>query len=259
MSKLAAPSLLACASAMIAGVGLVGLGYFLGVRRKVKKRRSHQIKLFYWDMTGRAEPIRLAFHLGGVPFEDCRVSKEEFAAMRDRGELLYGQLPIMFVDGKKYAQSIALLRFGGQLSGLYPKCETEALRCDMICDNVQDLVNFITPTFQEYDRRRKIQMRHAFAQDYLYPLLQHFDELLAESRSGFFCNSGLSIADLIVWRNCVWFASGVLDGIPASCIDGYPRVSALMDKVKNLPKIVAYYHKWEAIAASEAAHLENKM
>jgi len=83
-------------------------------------------------MTGRAEPIRLAFYLGGVPFEDCRISKDEFAAMRGRGELLYGQLPIMFVDEKKYTQSIALLRFGGQLAGLYPECETEALRCDMV-------------------------------------------------------------------------------------------------------------------------------
>lgn len=36
------------------------------------------IKLYYFDFGGRAEPIRLALHVGGVAFEDVRITEDEF-------------------------------------------------------------------------------------------------------------------------------------------------------------------------------------
>lgn len=40
------------------------------------------IKLIYFDFGGRAESIRLALHVGGVPFEDVRITEEEFRSYK---------------------------------------------------------------------------------------------------------------------------------------------------------------------------------
>lgn len=40
------------------------------------------IVLTYFDIPGPAEAIRLAFYIAGVPFEDRRVSRNDFANMK---------------------------------------------------------------------------------------------------------------------------------------------------------------------------------
>jgi hypothetical protein len=42
------------------------------------------------QMPGRAEPIRVAFHIGGVPFEDERLSFPDFGAAKAAGKFKNG-------------------------------------------------------------------------------------------------------------------------------------------------------------------------
>ena len=52
-------------------------------------------KLTYWEGPGRAEPVRLAFVVGGIPFEDVRVDYQRVASMRASGELPFSQVPAL--------------------------------------------------------------------------------------------------------------------------------------------------------------------
>ena len=47
--------------------------------------------------SGRAEPLRLALHIANTPFEDRRITKEEFRQLKQEGKLRYGTVPILEV------------------------------------------------------------------------------------------------------------------------------------------------------------------
>ena len=77
-------------------------------------------KLTYFDVHGgRAESIRLAFCLGGIPFEDERWSFAEFG--QKRASLRFNAVPVLTIDGAEVTQSNALNRYVGRLAGLYPE------------------------------------------------------------------------------------------------------------------------------------------
>ena len=65
-----------------------------------KKSDQKLPKLIYFDIYGKAEPIRMLLSYAGVKFEDCQLSlanREEFAKMKANGELPGGQVPV-YID-----------------------------------------------------------------------------------------------------------------------------------------------------------------
>eukprot|EP00298_Acanthocystis_sp_HF-20_P006466 c16320_g1_i2.p1 GENE.c16320_g1_i2~~c16320_g1_i2.p1 ORF type:complete len:100 (+),score=36.36 c16320_g1_i2:40-339(+) len=91
---------------------------------------SHKIKLTYFKDEGSAEATRLAFVVGKIPFEDIRVTEEEWANVKPTAK--FGQAPFMDLDGQQFAQSTALLRFAAKLAGLYPQDPLDALKIDEV-------------------------------------------------------------------------------------------------------------------------------
>ena len=80
-----------------------------------------ELRLIYPDIPfWRAEASRLALFFGGIEFEDLRPSREEIAKMKTDGTFPFGQFPVLQVDGNTIAQTGAIARFCGKLSGLYP-------------------------------------------------------------------------------------------------------------------------------------------
>ena len=79
----------------------------------------------YLDIKGLGEPIRLALTVGGLPFEDVRLSYDDVVALKGvAGDLTkhngspFGQVPVLEIDGRPFGQSGALLRWVGRECGL---------------------------------------------------------------------------------------------------------------------------------------------
>ena len=78
-------------------------------------------KLTYFDFDGgRGEPVRLAFHIGGIEFEDHRISFKEFGAQRE--SFRFNALPTLEIDGVEITQANAMCRYVGR-----PPLATERL------------------------------------------------------------------------------------------------------------------------------------
>ena len=97
-----------------------------------------KLKLTYFDFDGgRGEPARLALHIGGIPFEDERISPKDWPQFRDRTP--FQAMPTLEVDGKVVTQSNSINRYVGKLAGLYPKDDFQALLCDEVMDAAEDI------------------------------------------------------------------------------------------------------------------------
>jgi len=92
-------------------------------------------KLTYWNFGGRAEPIRLAFFIGGVEFNDHRIAHADWPTLKPSTP--FGGIPTLEVNGVTYGQSNAQLRYAGKLGGLYPADPVEALKVDELLDFVE--------------------------------------------------------------------------------------------------------------------------
>ena len=77
-------------------------------------------KLYYFDMAGRAESIRLLFHHAKVPFEDYRMSFQQFAQENSSDKFEYKQLPVLEENGVMYSQTEAILQRLGLKYGYLP-------------------------------------------------------------------------------------------------------------------------------------------
>ncbi len=97
------------------------------------------MKLYYFDLAGKAESIRLLLTHAGVKFEDIRFNKDTWAASyKDKFELK--QVPVLEVDGKKYCQSYAILEYLGARYGYLPKNYEGMYRALFVMNTAEDLV-----------------------------------------------------------------------------------------------------------------------
>ena len=96
-------------------------------------------KLYYFDLYGRGEPIRMLLHHAKVEFEDKRVTNEEFAQLREDGTLPSGQVPLWEDEGRQVNQTAAIMRLLGKQHGYYSMDPMEGYNADWAMDTLGDI------------------------------------------------------------------------------------------------------------------------
>ena len=198
------------------------------------------LELTYFDFPGgRAEPARLAMHIGDIAFDDVRFPFEKFAEVRKTPPL--NQVPTLKINGAQITQSNAITRYVGKLAGLYPSDEYQALLCDEIMDALEDVSNKLVATFGLPDEAMK-EARDTLVSGPLTQYLGWAQTRLQNAGGEYFANNALSIADLKVF---VWVRSlnaGFLDHIPTTLVeDVAPLLNAHFQRIGQTPSIAAYY------------------
>ena len=197
-----------------------------------------QYKLTYFDMGGRAEPVRIAFHAAGIDFEDVRITFPEFMEKRD--SLRFRCVPTLEIDGQVVTQSNAMCRYVGKMAGLYPEDDMQALYCDEVLGAMEDLLHSMTPTFGlEGDELRAA--REKFVDGWLTTFIKGLGELI-ERGGDYFADNRLTVADLKVAGLVQWLNSGHLDHVPTDLVEKLaPALNAHAERVFDQPVVKAYY------------------
>ena len=185
------------------------------------------IKIYYSHLPfWRAEVLRVSLFIKDIPFEDVRVSREEFIHLIKTGFLPNGkrspfhQLPVIEVDDKIIGQTGAIARYCGKVSNLYFDDMLKAAKIDQIIDAATDITNVVSPTIREKNEVKKMEDRKVLVDKLLPRWFKYLEDLLSEDQSTWFVEK-MTIADIAMWRLLGWLTSGIIDGIPTSVVDDF--------------------------------------
>ena len=217
---------------------------------------STNIKVYYFNATGRANQIRLTLAAGGVEFEDVLpkgspVSSEEkahWAKLTDHNTTF--SVPILTIDEgtdqeRVYIQSSAILRKAARLGDLKmtlendPDGDQEAYLTDRAIADADDLRSQAYKGFVLFGAKQETADKYAKV-----VLPKHIDNLERQ-----FVNAGgdywggsstLSLADTTLYDAIKFFGLKLIDGAEEIENPCGPALKAWIQRVESNERIKAY-------------------
>jgi glutathione S-transferase len=201
-----------------------------------------KMKLTYFDApVSRGEECRLALHLAGVDFEDHRVKRDEWPAVK--ATTPFGSVPVLEIPGHPpLAQSNAILVLVGRLHGLHPRDDFEAARHEAMMAHVEDMRHAVGPSGRLKDEVEKKRVRTELAAGYL-PTWGANAERQITGDGPFFAGSALNVVDLKLLVAVRFLKSGVLDHVPPTILDSCPKLNRIHDAVRDDARVKAWAEK----------------
>jgi len=198
-----------------------------------------ELKIIYFNFPfWRAEVARIPLYISNTKFEDKRITSEEFSYIKENGKMTDGtiipfsQLPVLVIDGQSIAQTGAIARICGKISGFYPDSLVEAGKVDQIIDTATDINMLMRPSMREQDPDKKKLMRQELSKNDLPKYFGYLENLLKDENI-WFAENRMTIADIAIWRLMGWLKSGVIDDIPQDITDDFNKLNRVYNEVNN--------------------------
>ncbi len=198
-------------------------------------------KLLYFDApVSRGEECRLALHIAGVDFEDVRINRKDWPALKPTTP--YGGVPILEMPGRPaLAHSNAILVFIGRRYGLHPLDNFEAAQHEAMMAHVEDLRGVVGPTIRIADEVEKKKVREALVASYLPTWAERAEKQLSDGP--FFSGAKIHVVDLKLHMAVRWFAGGKVDHVPATIFASFSRLMRVHDAVRDDERVKDWYRK----------------
>jgi glutathione S-transferase len=201
------------------------------------------MKLYYFDIYGRAESIRFLLSHAKVEYENVLINGEKLAEMKASGVLEFGQVPMFEADGKHYCQSWAILRFLGRKYGYYPEDPETAWKIDSTIDAVEDYFNgYFKYNFEKDEERKKVAKENWLK---MLPIwVSAIEKRITENGGKYVAGDKLTIADFAL-------ASA---GFNMLLNEANPHYAESLPLVKDHEILKAYSHRLREDLAERLAN-----
>ena len=158
-------------------------------------RHTGKTVYYYFDLHGRGEIIRMLLHLTDVPFEDKRLSMEEWVA-KFKPTAEFGTCPILEIDGHTLVQTKAIIRYIAQTHGLYPKSFKDIYQLESFIDTVADFRENLIE-YSVHNQTEKLQEHYAKMPGFLVMLEKRLNANTA--KSGWVVGGQMTVADVMLF------------------------------------------------------------
>jgi glutathione S-transferase len=192
-------------------------------------------RLTYFDApVSRGEECRLALHVAGIEFEDRRLKRDEWLALKPSTP--FGAVPFLEMPGHPaIADSTAILVLVGRRHGLHPKDDLEAARHEAVMAYVEDLRGQVGVTMRMQDAAEKKAARELLATTYLQTWGANVEKQIGDGP--FFAGAAMQVVDLKLHMTVRWMSGGALDHIPPTVFADFAKLNRLSDAVTEHPRV----------------------
>uniref|UniRef100_A0A6B2LJG1 GST N-terminal domain-containing protein n=1 Tax=Arcella intermedia TaxID=1963864 RepID=A0A6B2LJG1_9EUKA len=187
-------------------------------------------------MPGRGEPIRLAFRIGGIDFEDVRISMAEWP--QKKATYPFGVLPVLEVNGKTLGNSNTILQYVGKVCGLAPEDLFTFAKVDEYLSVVEDLATALGVLRKTPDANKAAVMEE-LKKTTIPHYLALLEKTAIQNGGPYAVGSKLTVADLKLYV----LVSSIKAGKPfpqPGALDATPTLLSIhklvQEKVDTLPE-----------------------
>ena len=218
------------------------------------------LRLTYFGFTGRASAIRNAFVIGGLAFDDNRISFEEWGQTNgDQALYPQGSVPVLDVDDVKISDSAAILHYVGARTGLLPSDPLDLARVVEIGALIEQIYsgdgaacNFASTMRIENEEEKKLARQGRFTDTVRY-YLGVVNKIVGASANGFAVGGKLTLADLSIHSVISHMLSKDVDYFDDAFIGKeFPALVQIRDNVNAIPAVAAYNASGKGWATSSA-------
>ncbi|XP_063537009.1 glutathione S-transferase 2-like [Cydia strobilella] len=193
-----------------------------------------QIEFYYFPVKALGESIRMLLAYGGEDWKDNRVTPEDWPNFKPKTP--FGQMPVMVVEGKQYAQSIPISRYLGRKHGLAGSNIEEDLLIDQNVEFLNDIRAKSAQVQYEPDAALKAKKHEDFSKNVYPGMLAKLDQILKE-------NNGHIALGKLTWGDFVF--AGMYEYLKVmlqapDLDERFPAFKKLVQTVCSLPKVKAY-------------------
>ncbi|XP_066303680.1 glutathione S-transferase-like [Branchiostoma lanceolatum] len=201
-----------------------------------------KVKLTYFDIRGRAEPIRLILEAGGFKYEFNGISQEEWKNLKPMA--ITGGLPILEINDKPLGESLAIGRFVARQHDMTGADSFDAACCDMIVEQVNEIFFVKLAPVAFMPDEEKLPALKKLVEEYMpakFAILQKF----ADKN-----NNGCFVGNKITWADIYFFSifdlmnahlpTEAVEMIKGKFIAPCPSFQKIIHTVKSNPGIAAY-------------------
>lgn len=102
-------------------------------------------QILYFDIRGRAEPVRLLLEFVGTEYEDRQVTLEQWQTLRTTTP--FRRMPVYREGDLEIPETYAIMNYLGRKHGLCGDSESDRVRCDVAVEAWRDYGNRVANTF----------------------------------------------------------------------------------------------------------------
>ena len=197
---------------------------------------STTYKLTYFPVEAKGELTRFIFAQAGVEYEDVRIKKDEWSALKPTTP--FGYLPTLEVNGEVLGGSGPIARFVAEKHGLAGSNAIENVKLAGIKDVLDEVVLKMLKAYFENDRAMKKQLSDEVVEKHIPKYLDLMETIIKNNSTDgiWLFGSTVTYVDLNLYL-VVDFMRFFTEN---NLLDNYPRVEKLTNAVRALPNIA----KW---------------
>ena len=192
-------------------------------------------QITYFDIRGRAEPIRLLLEEAGVAYDEVQISQEQWPELKPG--MPFGQVPMYREGDLELVQSHAILRYLARKHGLDGEDESQRVRCDIAIEAFRDLGDRMGAVFGALGSNRADHQK-AFVKEELPERLAALERFFDANPVGppFWVGEALTAADILAFN----FLEGIEAAFPGS-LAATPHLRAFSEQFAERPRVQAYF------------------